>query len=293
MKSKKIRIFIILAIPVLLAAGICAWAFTRQKLDYLEFSELPARIAFDYDQASFYRAIDKYPKKHGGLAVSGIISPHHDTAAGYTAELFQKIDGFKIERVIIVGPNHENKGAGDILAAPISYTYFGGTVHSDSLVEKMIRDNMAARDASVFKTEHSIYNIVPYVHYYFPEAKIVPIALSADVGKQQAQGLGKYLSRQMDEGTLLIASIDFSHYLDSEQARVKDLSTKEALMVRDYDKLYSLNSDYLDSPAAAVVILSAIESEAEIIRNANSADALGIGSIPVSTSYFTILFRRQ
>ncbi len=299
MKKKQLKLIISLAIPVFILTGICVWRSNQEKNILINLKTEPEiNISVDYNTSLFYGAISKYPVINlEDKSVLGLIVPHHDLAADYTAELFQKLGERNIKTVIVIGPNHTNGGAGNIITGLVSYNGLNGSVHSDSnLVDKLLKDKMATSDANRLRTEHSIYNITPYIKYYFPDAKIVPLILSGKVTKSQAEKLGQYLAPYLNEETLIISSIDFSHYLTTEQANYNDVITRAALINRDYNKLYSLNNDYLDSPAAAVTILTTMDKleakRVKIVRSANLAEATGASSVPSSTSYFTILLTR-
>lgn len=305
MKSPTVKLIIILAIPAILIAGVCVWwssgnIINDEAVDIkIEKTPVETLIPVNYNWPMFYAAIGRYPSQDNpaGSSVGGAIVPHHDLAADYTAELFQRIGRRDIRTVIIIGPNHENSGAGDIITSLVAYGLPRSQVHSSStLVERILEDKIAVSDTDRLQTEHSIYNIVPYVDYYFPQAEIVPIILSGRVTQLEAENLGKYLASHLDEKTLLIGSIDFSHYLTTEKARANDFITRAALTSHDYEKLYSFSNDYIDSPQTAVTVLTATKTAGaptvDIVRNANQADATGVSSVPSSTSYFTVLLRR-
>lgn len=305
MKVKTVKLIIIFAMPAILIAGVCVWwpsgKIINEETVSIKIRKTPVEtlIPVNYNWPMFYAAIGRYPSQDDstGSSVLGVIVPHHDLAADYTAELFQKIGRRDIQTVIIVGPNHENSGAGDIITGSVAYGLQHNQVHSSStLVERILEDKIAVSDTDRLQTEHSIYNIVPYVDYYFPQAEIIPIILSGRVTQPEAENLGKYLASHLDEKTLIIGSIDFSHYLATEKARTNDLVTHTALTSHDYKKLYSFNNDYIDSPQTAVTVLTAAKiagaPTVDIVRNANQADATGVSSVPSSTSYFTVLMRR-
>lgn len=304
MLSKKIKIISSLAIPALIIAGVCVWRINKQTAiinSYVREEQAPPEVVIPvkYNWALFYTAIDRYPDQaiDADNKVIGAIVPHHDLAADYTAELFQKIGRREIKTVIIVGPNHENSGAGEIITGLVAYSTPFGQIHSNgNLISKILKEKIAVSDPDRLTSEHAIYNIAPYVGYYFPGAQIVPIILSGRVTRKQAEALGQYLAGQLDEKTLVIGSIDFSHYLATEQARSNDLITREALRTRNYQKIYSFNNDYVDSPPTAVTVLAAAEKAGApvvgIIRNTNQADATGVSSVLSSTSYFTVLLKR-
>lgn len=305
MKVVRIKLIVSIAIPAIFIAGVCVWWPSRKIIndEMLSFSRekivSETAIPVSYNWSLYYAAVGRYPSQNnlGSSDIVGAIVPHHDLAADYTAELFQKIGKRDIQTVIIIGPNHENSGASDIITGMVAYSLPQYQVHSSStLVAKLLQDKIAVADTDRLQTEHSIYNIVPYINYYFPEARIVPIILSGRVALAQAKKLGEYLASQMNEKTLIIGSIDFSHYLPTEKANANDRITRSALISHDYDKIYSFDNDYVDSPPTTVAVLTATglfgAPELEIVRNANQAEAMGASSVPSSTSYFTILMRR-
>lgn len=292
MRSKIIKLIIILAIPVFVLTGFCFWLNSDNKLK----PESNLVIPVGYNQELFLRAVSYFSKNQeiSATQISGLIAPHHDIASLYTAELFQKVSRKDIKKVIIIGPNHENSGAGDIISGNFSYRYLGEETSFDKLlIDKFLKDKIAVLDNERLATEHSISALVPFVNYYFEDAKIIPLILSSRVSLEQAIKLGEHLATYLDEETIIIASIDFSHYLSTERANNNDLITREALLDYNYNKLFSLNSDYLDSPAALVTVLSAVNknevSQVEIVRQANLAEAIGAGSVSNSTSYLTAL----
>lgn len=302
MKNKKIKFVIIFIISITIIVSF--WTGQLGKKD----NSIPQDkikvsaetiMAVNYNWPIFYAAIGKYPKQLDtqDKNISGLIVPHHDLAADYTAELFQKIGNRHIKTVIIVGPNHENSGVGEIITGEVTYSMPTGQVRSAAeIIKQLVVDKKASLDTNRLQTEHSIYNVIPYVDYYLPDAKIVSIILSGRVTKEQAESLGQYLANYLDDQTIIIGSIDFSHYLATPQAQVNDLVTGPALVNHNYQKIYSFNNDYLDSPATAVTVLSATETvgaaKVNIVRNLNQSEATGISSLPSSTSYFTILLNR-
>ena len=119
MKALRIKLIISIAIPAIFIAGVCVWRFserviTDEATNFRKEKTLSEIIIpVNYNWSLFYAAIGRYPSKNDlmGSDVVGAIVPHHDLAADYTAELFQKIGKRNIQTVIIIGPNHENSGA--------------------------------------------------------------------------------------------------------------------------------------------------------------------------------------
>ena len=307
-------------IPTLLVVGILAYLFlaesfsTQQKIISTQSEKNKTQALFipvPYNWPLFYAALEKQAAKEAKAENSdnqakeravAAIAPHHDLAAEYTAELFSKLRSSEIKTVIIIGPNHENSGTADAITGLIDYRLLDGALGTDKeWVDWLVQEKLAISESGRFVNEHSIYALVPFIKYYFPEAKIVPIILKGGLPQEQALLLGESLANRIEasdaiDSVIIIGSIDFSHYLTSEQANLKDLKTKEAILNRDYGLLYSFNDDYLDSPMTATAVIAAASSlggdKTEIVANVNQAEATGLVSVPSSTSYFTIIFNR-
>jgi len=111
--------------------------------------------------------------------------------------------------------------------------------------------------------------------------------------KKEAEQIAQCLSNYVDKGAVVIASVDFSHYLSREKAEQKDQETIKAMKERDFDKLLSFGNDHLDSPASLVTLFFTMErqgiTEFEILAHTNSGILLGNDLIE-TTSYITLVF---
>ena len=148
-------------------------------------------------------------------------------------------------------------------------------------------------DQSIIKEEHSVGALMPYIKYYLPKAKVIPIILRATTAEMEMSllidGIGSLLS---DEKTIIIASVDFSHYLDSNKAQKNDKITQQKIENSDYNALLRMNNDYLDSPKSLVALLTLMDRDKrkyKILNNTNSGQLFNENSTLV-TSYFTIIY---
>jgi len=229
-----------------------------------------------------------------GSKILGAVVPHHLLAYKLIDAVFNKIALDKPETIILIGPNHYNRGA-KILTTSWGWQTPFGIVESDrAIIDSLIASQMVKVNEEVFKSEHSIGNLMSFVKFYLPETRVVPIILHHDVTRKEAGELGKYLAEIVeDKNYLVMASVDFSHYLTREEAERKDRETKEALKNKNIGKLFSMGNDYLDSPASIGVLFSAMEELGEkdfrILDNTNSGVILNNDLIE-TTSYFTIIF---
>jgi AmmeMemoRadiSam system protein B len=90
-----------------------------------------------------------------------------------------------------------------------------GTVEIDAELAKAIL-NLESDDiidnALAHSREHSIEVQVPFIQYFFPDAKILPIMISPEAGASKiGQTIGKMLAEQ-EKDIFILGSTDLTHY---------------------------------------------------------------------------------
>lgn len=260
-------------------------------------------IPLKFDQNLFSKAVRDFPlnkedgsKKNNTPLIKGAIVPHHDLADNLIAQIFQKISSNQkeITKFIIIGPNHPDAGVDEAISGYLSWNFLGSTVNTDRVsVDSLFENNLVKINNDVLAKEHSVFTIVPFVHYYFPEATVVPVILSSKHNITKSEKLAAGLKNLVDENTVVLASIDFSHYLPSYVAPQKDVITKQALENFDYETISKLNNDYLDSPPSITTLLKTMKNllftNMTMVSNTNSGVLLR-QEVQSSTSYFTYIF---
>jgi MEMO1 family protein len=173
-------------------------------------------------------------------------------------------------------------------------TPFGFVKTDDVLTNKFLADFNIKEQPLIFENEHAINGIIPFIKYYFPEATILPIILNSYTDISEVNKLSKWLGENLDSKTLIIYSIDFSHYLAKEEAEKKDELTKEAIINNDLSKIMKFNNDYVDSPSSLVTALTlakAMNWQINFIYHSNSFDLAPIKNYQ-TTSHFVISFTK-
>jgi len=229
-----------------------------------------------------------YKKSSREKDVVGIIVPHHDVAENMTREVFSIVDENKFDTIVIIGPNHFLKG--DLEKAYTTKEHIEGIE-----VDVDISMNVEVKD-EIFIIEHSIREVVKHIIENFENKKIVPIVLGPKMDINDCKVLAEKLhALAMKKRVLIVASIDFSHYLDKETAYEKDKQTMEVIKQKDYEKIYSLGNDNLDSSETLITFLTLMDmlgvEDGELLRNSNSADE-GNYDPSYTTSYMTWLYRK-
>jgi poly-gamma-glutamate synthesis protein (capsule biosynthesis protein) len=255
---------------------------------------------FPYDLNIFNAAISKnYPNRMAtsGPIVAGLI-PHHDLASDLSAEFFSSLaQKQKVKTFIIIGPLHSDASLAPIISGRFIWDAgFARVENNYDILDELVASHLVSYDEKDMQTEHSIYNIVPFIAHYFPDAKIVPIAMTSHNSPAQCFALAAAMQKYLSSGdTVLLASIDFSHYLPSQETPAKNARMIELMNDKDYYTIAGLHSDYLDSPASLNVLLKAADLEnagANILASTNSGEITG-APVASSTSYISAYFAKN
>lgn len=253
-----------------------------------------------YDRRDFMASVSSVSKEQEEAAFDSIggIVPHHLLAGNMISDFFYQLSLSSPDTLIVLAPNHRKLGTSGVHTSKLSWgTEFGMLDANSDIVDDLIKFFKASQNSTIMEEEHSISSLVPYIKYYMPNVKIVPILLHGNNTKQESLALGEKLAEYASDnsGVSIIASVDFSHYLDAKTAKKMDIVTLEAIEAYDIDSVYAMDNDNLDSPPSVIALLSAMEglnsSDLVVLDHGNSSDITG-GGADYTTSYYTILFNR-
>jgi hypothetical protein len=245
-------------------------------------------------QKELYRYVVREKKEHSVQGkVKGGIVPHHLLAGALIADFISLLAEQKPEIIIIVGPNHKNAGA-KIISGLYNWETSEGLVETEkSIVNQLQQKGLVVLDDQILSQEHSIGTIVPFIKYYLPDSKIVPLIFHYDVSLKEIDPLVQELAPFLKENAVILGSVDFSHYLTRREAEAKDVITLKVMQDLNYTTLFRLGNDHLDSPASLATVFRVMEKmgikEFQVLANTNSGLILQNDFIE-TTSYFTLLF---
>jgi len=251
------------------------------------------RIPVTYNETQLNHSFNQVSAHKQISSVRGLIIPHHLVASDMIAEALLSIDSSTVDRIILIGPNHGEFGDHTAISSNVDWELKDGLVQCDiELYEELLGEGYIAEDVVVLQNEHAIMVPIPYLHYVFPQAKILPVTLSENQSIERLSALGERIAPSED--TLIIASIDFSHYLTESESYVNDEITISAIESMDIESLYEFDSDYLDSSSSIIVLLEAMKAagstEIEILGHSNSATIQGL-DLGSTTSYYTVVLK--
>jgi len=231
--------------------------------------------------------------------VFAIIVPHagYEYSGQIAAYSFKQLEGADFKKIIIISPSHYvsfdgmsvyNKGAFETPLGIIK-------------IDKELADKIMAKDKrfifypEAHLKEHAIEVELPFLQkmYKDKDFKIVPITMG-NPETDDIRILSDTLYDVMDKDTLLIISVDLSHYYPYDKAVELDTNSTSAIEHLDAQKMLkdinSHNSE-IDAPIAVlgmITLANRYNAKAKIIKYANSGDVTGDKSRVVGYSSIVV-----
>jgi len=266
-------------------ALIPAWGKAGPALQYSYFSDHP----------EVFKKVIRLYRKHltpfAGEPVLGGIVTHHFLASRLMVEYFETVSrSFQPDRIIIIGPDHFHRGVEGVSLNDLEWkTPFGRLEPDLPAIEAIQRAlGLKSYDHDAYATEHSIAVLAPFVKYYFPKARIVPILIRGNANRYMVENLFLALKPLMDSHTHVILSMDFSHYKDSAGVFKADEATEKVMRGMDRKGVWGLD---IDSRPGLYLMLKLFQKGRIFIgTHTNSAVLTGDLGMKSCTSYYTVYF---
>jgi len=235
-----------------------------------------------------------------GRIMAGVV-PHHGVAAPLISGFFSQAaaQAYGYDLVIILAPNHSGE-LGDVVLSYKDWDIGQGLFTHRDFIDSLIASKNIHTVIShrLLEEDHSASILIPYIYHYLPNTKVAPILLNRSLSFGNTVNLFEWLNdwinhwtQESGKNVLLVASIDFSHFLTIPEAMDKDRITATAILNRDYQFIHSLNYHYLDSAAAMIIFLmylEALDITPQIIDHTDASEFLGFG-LDETTSYKVIV----
>lgn len=202
---------------------------------------------------------------HAGLAFSGPVAAHAYAALAASG---------RPSTVVIIGPNHTGIGASVALAERDSWqTPLGELSIDDDLRQALSTATEASIDALAHEREHAGEVQLPFLQYLYDDVSILPISLRRQ-DSETARRLGEALQATSEEGTVVVASSDFTHYEPHEVALERDQLALERIRERDPVGLFdTVRREQLSicGYGAIGTMLHAVDGEPTLLAHTTSA----------------------
>ncbi len=200
--------------------------------DFMSYISQPSEYSFD------------------GEISCGIV-PHHLTAGNMIAGFFDTAATSQqnTDTVIIIATKHYS-GVSSLCTTYSGWQTPFGTLENDTEISARFIDELSASESSdMLELDHSASGLIPFVKYYFPNAKVSTLLVEFSADEDTPERLSELLAQICTEkDCLVIFSIDFSHYLVPELTHMHDEETRSLIEAADYEKIAALTDDNVDSP---------------------------------------------
>jgi len=228
--------------------------------------------------------------------VSGVV-PHHLLAKDIMEDFFSYISSQeKPKTIVILSPDHFQSGIlmenNSFITIPLDSNEkeFKNLKIDTLLWEKLLKENKMILNNSAVIAEHGVTVLLPYIKKYFPETNILPILIPADITKEQMEQLAETIDKNTLLDTIIVASVDFSHYLPSQAADFHDVKSIRILLNFEEENFKNIEVDCWQALYAARLFTKLRQEEVpRIIAHKNSVDFLNLG-LEETTSYFSVVF---
>jgi AmmeMemoRadiSam system protein B len=214
----------------------------------------------------------------------GVVSHHIPTTIPQLVEFYSRLKQTQsVKKIIIIGPDHNGAGKTPVIVSGASFfSSYGELKPIEGLAVKLQNTKLVSIDEPPFEMEHSIGSQMLIIHKIFPDVQVTPIIIRSDTAKEHAEALGKALANFIDEETILIASIDFSHYLSTDQASPLDKISGDIIQNLDGNSLSLIKAD--SNKTAAVFIEAMNQKQA---RDTMDVKVLNTNDLMQNSDYTT------
>lgn len=175
--------------------------------------------------------------------VIGAIIPHHLLVENQMDQFYQKLakENPEISKIILISPNHMGRGL-NFLQTTDNFSNLNLPTGQAGLpdINQLVNHSPLYLEPKSFEKEHGIYNHLPFLKKYFPRASLIPIIIKLQTPENRLEMLISDLQKIITTDTLIIASVDFTHYESEKIALENDNRTiawLESLNSEDISKI--------------------------------------------------------
>lgn len=241
-------------------------AFAYHRSNFFEYTATIERIAVASENVEAVSLAQVY---------GGVVPHHVPTALPLLFDFYHRLEKTRgVRTFVILGPDHVDAGRGGISVSRSSFvTPFGILEPDRDVIDAIAAKGLAVLDKEPFEREHSIDAQTLLISRFFPQAKIVPLIFRSSLTNVQAAAFGAALAELVGDEAFLVASVDFSHYLNAEQARPIDRLSADALSAMSSGQYGLVEADSPQALAAFSAYLRAKNGrEGADVRVFNAAD---------------------
>lgn len=203
------------------------------------------------DPSELAEELDEYLSsvKREDLNVRAIIVPHAGYIySGQTAAYSFRQLSEKTEKVIVLGTAHRYPLRG---ASVTEYDYYGsplGKVKVSDDIKNILKEKCVVNIDEADYEEHSIEIEIPFLQRVLGKFELIPII----VGSVDSIEFSEILEKYADEKTVIVASVDLSHFHTYDEAKRLDNYSIECILNLNAE---GIKKAEIDSPYAIMALL--------------------------------------
>ena len=224
---------------------------------------------------------------HSRPAVRGLIAPH----AGYVysgsvaGAAYRRVRGAEYTRVLVIGPAHRYPVRGLALPDCDSVRTPLGTMRVDTDgVAALKRSPAVAECAAAHALEHSLEVHFPFIQVCLGDVPIIPLL----AGNCDPQTVADAIDAVWNDGTLLVASTDLSHFEPYDDASEHDSETIESVRAGRWHEIDPSDACGYVGVAATMILARRRRYTITPVRYRNSGDTGGDARRVVGYAAFTV-----
>ncbi len=188
---------------------------------------------------------------------------------------------------VILGPGHREIGTLLAIQDSGSWQTPLGETPVNAELAALVKQNCAAveTDERAHRFEHSLEVQVPFLQYFRPDIRIVPVCVSYEAEYDDLEALGRGAAaaiRAFGAPVLVVASTDMSHYVSQKTAETRDHRAIRKILDLDPEGLFrtvraeGITMCGYQPTAAALVAARELGAErAELVKYLTSGDRTG------------------
>ena len=225
------------------------------------------------------------------------IAPHHLAAGHFIAGMYRTAaeKRARTDTVVLLAPMHYD-GKNTLITSKNGWDTAFGASECDTGAAELFIDRLGAKiDDEMIQYDHSASTHIPFIRRYFPDAEIVCLLVSPKEPQNISERLADALYELSEMKSCFFAfSIDFSHYLDPDEADKHDKETLEAVLSGDTDRIARFTNANVDTPYCLNAFVRLSELLGAKPEKADNSNTYRVGNLPYSrelypegvTSYF-------
>jgi len=230
------------------------------------------------------------------MTAASAITPHHLAAALMIDKTLQTLSqNNQPQTIILLSPDHFNTALlndnlkPSFVSLDIDEGEYEGMKVDTVLLNELVKSNDFFLNGYGVFLDHGLTNLAPFIKKYWSQAQIVPILVPANITADQIKNLIQTIFANAANSALILASVDFSHYLPAAAANFHDVKSIRTISNFETANFKDLEADCWQCLYGARYFAQLKNKSCRLLAHNNSIDFLTTGDSNSTTSYATYI----